>query len=306
MATSSIPRDVLEKVLSRQIDPKNFEQRTRLVRLFLQAERFNDAEAQMQGILRDFPNKQDLASLVGELRQRDARRIIDEIVLRRKVGQPQLARRLLENFPSDDVAGETMQKVREMIADFDKLREEGVELLAQLKALVDDIKDTSLQLRARAVYDEIVAEISLNTADRMAAYLRLAKDEKLSGEDKFSLAASGWIVGSNEAINQFARFALDVRSSQLGAKVLERPGEKQSQRRAQGDQEPGSRHAANGGPDHREHETAAFRQDPDGRKQDRLLRTFGPRLGQGTAGDVLRANTGRIRPVSRPIRPSSR
>ena len=75
------PRDVLQKVLSRQTDPKNFEERTRLVRLFLQAERFGDAQAEMAGIVRDFPDRQDLAPLVKELRQRDARRILDEIEL---------------------------------------------------------------------------------------------------------------------------------------------------------------------------------------------------------------------------------
>jgi predicted esterase len=200
LATSSIPRDVLQKVLSRQIDPKNFEQRSRLVRLFLQGERFGDAQAEMEGILRDFPERQDLAPLARELKQRDARRSIEEIVLRRKVGQPQLARHLLENFPREDVAGETLQKVREMIADFDSLREQGLGLLKELEELVNEIPDTSLKQRARAVYEEIVDEISLNTADRMAAYLRLANDQKLTGEDKLALAASGWIVGSNEAI----------------------------------------------------------------------------------------------------------
>ncbi len=44
MATSAIPRETLNHVLRRQIDPKNLNQRNQLVRLFLQAERYQDAQ----------------------------------------------------------------------------------------------------------------------------------------------------------------------------------------------------------------------------------------------------------------------
>ena len=50
------------------------------------------------------------------------------------------------------------------------------------------------------MYDEVARELDINTADRMAAYLRLAGDDKMPGEDKFALATSGWLAGSNEAI----------------------------------------------------------------------------------------------------------
>ena len=43
LATSSIPREIISQVLSRQIDPKNVEQRLKIARFYLQSERYTDA-----------------------------------------------------------------------------------------------------------------------------------------------------------------------------------------------------------------------------------------------------------------------
>ena len=52
--------------------------------------------------------------------------------------------------------------------------------------------------------DEIKAELNINTLDRMADYAGLADSEKLTDEDKLSLAISGWLLGSNHASTNLA------------------------------------------------------------------------------------------------------
>ncbi|HEY2893335.1 MAG TPA: peptidase, partial [Pirellulales bacterium] len=91
IATSSIPREILHAILSRAIDPKVLEQRLRIVRLFLQQDRFLDAQVELEGIIADFPNKQELNKVVQDLRQLHARSIVKEIEVRRKAGQHQVA-----------------------------------------------------------------------------------------------------------------------------------------------------------------------------------------------------------------------
>ena len=84
IATSSIPRDVLHKVLLRQAgDAKNIDQRKRIARFFLQAERFKEAREELEAILAAYPEstevKEQLAPTIRSLRQLDAQRLLGEL-----------------------------------------------------------------------------------------------------------------------------------------------------------------------------------------------------------------------------------
>lgn len=204
IATSSIPRETLSKILSKQIDPKNIDHRLRLVRLFLQGERYLDAQRELDLILQDFPEEEALKEQARAMRQLTARRSIDEIKLRREAGQHQLAYALLDKFPSEEVAGETLQQVRQMLGEYEAIRKEGDAIFAQLGKHLEAIKDATLKARCQLVLDELKAELNINTIDRMADFLRLSSDESMKAEEKFSLAASGWLLGPNAATTNLA------------------------------------------------------------------------------------------------------
>lgn len=204
IATSSIPRETLSQILSKQIDPRNLDQRLRLVRLFLQGERYLDAQRELDLIVQEFPGEEALKEQARALRQLTARRSIDEIKLRRDAGQHQLAYALLDKFPSEEVAGETLQQVRQMLGEYESTRKEGNELLTRLAQHVEAIKEPALKTRCQAVLDELKAELNINTLDRMADYLRLSSDPAMKAEEKFSLAASGWLLGANAASTNLA------------------------------------------------------------------------------------------------------
>ena len=72
---------------------------------------------ELAAIIKDFPDrKEDFARTERELRQRYALRMLAEIKNRRDAGQHQLVvQYLLKNFPSEGVAGETLQTVKEML-----------------------------------------------------------------------------------------------------------------------------------------------------------------------------------------------
>ena len=48
----------------------------------------------------------------------------------------------------------------------------------------------------------MAAELSFNTIDRMAAFLQNADDAQMSAQEKLALAVSGWLLGSDSAIDQ--------------------------------------------------------------------------------------------------------
>jgi predicted esterase len=115
-----------------------------------------------------------------------------------------LAYGLLQNFPRDQIAGETLQQVRQMLEQYGETQKQGKEILDGIEKNLASVKDTQSQKRALAVVDEIKADLNINTLDRMAAYAGLADSAKLADEDKLSLAISGWLLGSDHASTNLA------------------------------------------------------------------------------------------------------
>jgi len=91
VATSSIPREQLSRVLYHVLDPKNSDDRLRIFRLYLQAERFDWARQELDQVLKDFPELAALQEQLKTLRQMNAQRLFKEIDLRQNSGQYALA-----------------------------------------------------------------------------------------------------------------------------------------------------------------------------------------------------------------------
>jgi pimeloyl-ACP methyl ester carboxylesterase len=204
IATSSIPRETLAQIFSKVIDPKKLDDRLKLVRLLLDSERYQEAQAELEGVVRDFPDQSELEKEIGAIRQLQARRIIDEINVRRQAGQDRLAFGLLENFPRDQIAGETLQQVRQMLEQYADTQKQAKDLLEGIDKNLAGVKEADSRKRAQVVVDEIKAELNINTLDRLADYAGLAGSEKLTDDDKLSLAISGWLLGSNHATTNLA------------------------------------------------------------------------------------------------------
>jgi len=204
VATSSIPRDTLSKILMRQIDPKDPDDRLRLVRLYIQAERYPDAKEELESVIKDFPALADLQKQVVALHQMGARRLIKEIELRRSAGQHRLAYTMLDQFPAEGVAGEILLQVRDMLDDYKAQKQKAEEAATALKEQVAAIQNAATRAEVEPAVEEILSELNLNTFDRMADYLRLTNDNKLTADQKVSLALSGWLLGSGSGTENLA------------------------------------------------------------------------------------------------------
>ncbi len=205
IATSSIPRDTLARILKTAIQQDDLDARLQVVRLYVQAERYPDARKELEAVVVDFPeHAEDLKGELRQLRQLAARSILKEIDLRRDSGQHKLASALLDNFPTDGVAGETLQQVRGKLTEYEQYaiqQQQVAELLAGEVAKLVDARHRKL---AESFVAEVKAEASPNTINRFAAFLRLAEDEALSAEEKVAVALSGWLLGVSEADSTFA------------------------------------------------------------------------------------------------------
>ncbi len=203
IATSSIPRDILSRILATAVPQDHLEDRLQVVRLYLQSERYRDAREELEQIVKDFPQRKDLDQDLAQLRQLGARLILKEIQLRGGSGQHRLSLELLNQFPTEGVSGETLEQVRELINKYAAQEKRRTELVAKIQATVAQIKDANGLKLAQGFADEIAKEVNEDAIGRLSSFERLADDEKLTPEQKVALAVSGWLVGTNQATDNF-------------------------------------------------------------------------------------------------------
>lgn len=221
IATSSIPREELSKILSRALDAKDPDQRIRIVRLYMQSERFQDARLELEQLIKDFPGLAHLNDIVRELRQLNAQRIVKEIELRRDAGQYRLAVEWLQSFPQEGVAGETLLKIRDLLDDIQGRVTQGEKILKMIEADTAGLKADASRTGVQPIVAEIKNELNINALDRFADYLRLADDPKTSAEQKLSLAISGWLMGSGGGIENLQTSIALVKVRDLARQYLQ-------------------------------------------------------------------------------------
>jgi predicted esterase len=220
IATSSIPREQLSRMINRALDPQNPDQRVRIVRLYLQSERFKDARVELEQLIKDFPGLEHLNGMVKELRQLAAQQLLKEIELRKNAGQYRFASLLLENFPADGVAGETLLKVREMLDELQTQQQQGAKTLKLIEANLVGVRNEAAKKQAEPIVAEIKNELNINNLDRFADFLRLADDNKMLAEQKLALAVSGWLMGSGEAIDNLETSLSLVTAREVAQKYM--------------------------------------------------------------------------------------
>ena len=201
VATSSLPRETLSKILKQHLDPNSADDRLAIVRLYLQAERYGDAEKELKATLEDFPELTDLTKQLRELHQLHARQQLDEIRFRRRAGQHRLARHLLETFPAEDVAGETLEEIRELITNYDQKGTQAADAVARIGELIAGQPDGARKVALGRFHHELQSDLRFHTLVRLADFLRLSDDASLDDEQKLSLALSGWLLGGSGTEN---------------------------------------------------------------------------------------------------------
>ena len=204
MSTSSIPPDVLHKILLRQIDPKDVEHRKKIARFYLECERYEDARKALEEIVKDFPDvaglQQAVEPLIRRVRQLWAQRLLTELQLRRRAGQHRKVFTMLKAFPTEGVAGAILQAVGEMIEEYEGLLAQRKVVLQRFDAELAKITDNTVLRQIAPIRKEIGNELNLSTWGRLAAFRQSLDDPDLLPEEKISLAVSGWLLGSDTAM----------------------------------------------------------------------------------------------------------
>lgn len=205
MATTSIPRDTLARILAHTINARDVEQRMKVARFYIQSERYDDARKELEQILQEFPDKRErLAQSIDSLRQMGAEHVLRELRLRRSAGQHRLVSAALATFPVDGVNGATLQAVREMAEDDKTLHAQQTAMLAKLDELSGQVTEATVRDAIAAARKEIAAELSPNTLPRLAPFQLNMNDDGSPAGDRVALALSGWLLGADNAVTRLS------------------------------------------------------------------------------------------------------
>lgn len=228
--TNSIPRDSLTTILMRHLDPRDPDARLRIVRLYLQAERFRDALVELERVMRDFPDLEHLGEQADRIRQALAESVLREIQVRQRAGQNAQAMTLLNKFPETGIAGETLLKVRDMLAEYGRQDEQRKRAIQLFETHMGELKDEKQRAALVPIKDEITKELGANNLNRMADYLRLADDASMTADQKLALAMTGWLLGSGSGRENLtvALSLVQVRDAVVQYLASEAPAERQA------------------------------------------------------------------------------
>jgi len=201
--TSNIPRNELADILAKLTERDDVEGRQKIARFYLQGERYEEAHRALDGILVDSPNQPELRErlepIMQAIRQQSARHLLGELKLRQAAGQHDLVRDKLGTFPSEGVAGNILEEVRELIGDYESQETERKRLLERFDELLGQIEDEATRQRIEPIRDEIHTELGANTEGRLAAFRLMLDDDSLLADEKLSLAVSGWLLGGDSS-----------------------------------------------------------------------------------------------------------
>jgi len=201
IATTSVPPEALDVMLRKCIDVQNPDDRLAVARFYLQAGMHPQCAAELDAIVRDFPElKQRAEEIRQQLRQLQARLILQELHRRKAAGQHKLASASLASFPTEEMSAAVLREVREFSAEYTAAREKAdraLLLLGDLQAQLSDPDVVSSVMPLRSIVRD---ELNYDTLGRLDAFLNLANDSTLSASEKLALAYSGWVLGSPSAL----------------------------------------------------------------------------------------------------------
>ena len=219
IATSSIPRETLSRILRNRPDANTANGRLEVVRLLFAAERYADARDEFEQARQQFPELAEVERLYKQLKQLSATKLIDEIELRREAGQHRRVLALLNSIPDKGIAGATLERVREILTEYDEVQDKGHAILDSLKSLSAKVSDARTNEELDAINAEISNELSISNIDRFDDFIRLAADASTDSQ-RLALAISGWIVGTGATTDNLTVALSLVRARDLVVKYL--------------------------------------------------------------------------------------
>ncbi len=200
VATNSIPESTLDKLLNNAVDQDDVFDRLAGAKFLIAAEKFNLASIWLERIRNDFPGRKEQCRVAElSLREEFARVLIGELKRRREAGQHKLVVEKLGQFPRDDLPAAVVNEVEAMEKEY-AARQVAIEKVLDQLARLEAAIDPKLTEQCTALRSELQNNLDATSMERVMAYIQMSSDKTFKPEERLSIAYSGWLLGSANAI----------------------------------------------------------------------------------------------------------
>jgi dienelactone hydrolase len=233
LSTKQVPKPVVLGLLGKVIQTDENE-RKRVVRFLIQSEWYAEAKKEIDRLEKDFPSNAEQLKVVRQsVQQLEADQCLAEIDVRRRAQQPKDVVARLKAFPTAGVPIELLENVRDQLRKEEALEEADRALAERVQELAEQLPDD-----VRKGWKSALVEILAGLAgapdavrSRLAAFQKAEPAEP--PEDRFALALTGWMLGSDAAVPDLAAAERLWKARELIADYLRSPDpELRSQRLA--------------------------------------------------------------------------
>jgi pimeloyl-ACP methyl ester carboxylesterase len=211
VATSAVNPEVLRGLLRKQVmNPDKPNEYLAIVDFYLQSKQYQRALDELELIWQAQPGlKQQFEPIRLRILAEYGRQILAEARTRDESGQSQLALGMIGALNKEEMP-------EELQIEMDDLRQEiegRNQLVEQTRRKVNDFlhayrskpeTDPKNATMLQEFLSELETELRPSNVDRLASFVRLSEDETMAVEQKVSLALSGWLLGSNNVLDNFA------------------------------------------------------------------------------------------------------
>jgi predicted esterase len=184
-------------VVKKALDADRPDERLKLVRLLLQAEMYQEAEASLREAIDALPELADQKEQLIELQRVRVRQAVEEIRLRFGAGQYGLAAAMMQSMPAAELPAEAMVELQVVNEEFEKRSAQIAEGTNLLRRLRETLTDDPMRKELEALFDQMQQELNPHTISRCAELLRSADNQAVSDEQRVALAISGWLTGEH-------------------------------------------------------------------------------------------------------------
>jgi predicted esterase len=200
VATVTIPPDRVEALLRKSIDSKKLDQRLRVVMFLVQRDWLDRAETDLKRVAAEFPEAAETVQNATKLiNERQARRLLEELTLRRRAGQHQAAFAQLRRDPPEAAPSEVLVAMRDMHTAYTRMLSQIEKVHERIETLSRAVMPAELQGKLASPLREIAEQVGPDSLPRLDAFLATADESKTPAADRLAMAVSGWLVGSPHA-----------------------------------------------------------------------------------------------------------
>ena len=175
-----------------------------MAQMLLDAEKYIAARALIEDITTEFPDlKQQADRLIQDWNDAVGQRVVDELGVLMESGKHHAARKYARQWPEENLAAVVQVRANAINRQLEEDARRVKNITLSIGSTLKEIEDPNGYRDAKGVWDELNREINPNTLARFGPFELFSLDDSTRAESRLALAVTGWMLGAENAFDDF-------------------------------------------------------------------------------------------------------